>query len=533
MALEFRQEIIPNALKEELAFDAYLSLFDLGLPLIPVTILDPMGREAGIAHFESLKGVEAAFAPDTLAELIKVSRQLPLLESLLPHFEGAALQQFHLFELNRFLTVTAELTNLETAFPTAVETHEALDGLRRVLADHTERGGAALKTDEATAWVKTKLEEVDKNLHLETLAHEKAVEEAIGLRMIYPFPREIQGEGPILEKARTCSLLRVTETGETFRVDHTPGEALAVLAAEKETLTHELETCTASLLAGINAELVPFFEAFFTCYEERKKRCLLYTLVFVKHKEKLAFPEFETGCRLSLTGGLSYALSRKKGKANVPLTIDLDQGANVLYGANMSGKTTVLKTLYFLLTAVRTGLPVPAETITLHYPESVQLLLKSSGDMTKDLSSFGEELHFFSREPQEGAFILADELFLSTDPVNGAELSRIFINNYGERPLIFFCTTHYPKVLELKTPHLFRMLDVEFADEEGKAVDLSNLASLMPYRLEKLSSENAASAVRTNRKPLELALCFPLPESIKTSIREQIDAPESTTRDSQ
>lgn len=532
MALEFRQEIIPDALKEELAFDAYLSLFDLGLPLIPVTILEPMAREAGIAHFESLKNVEAAFAPDTLAELIKMSRQLPLLESLLPHFEGAALQQFHLFELNRFLTVTAELALLETALPTAEETHEALNGLRRVLADHTERGGAALKTDEATARIKAKLVDVDKHLHLETLAHEKAVEEAIGLRMIYPFPREIQNEGSPLEKARTCALLRVTETGETFRVDHNPGESLAVLAAEKEALTRELETCTASLLAEINAEMVAFFDPFFSCYEKRKNRCLLYTLVFVKQQEKLAFPEFELGCHLSLTSGLSYALSRRKGKANVPLTINLGQGSNVLYGANMSGKTTVLKTLYFLLTAIRTGLPVPASAITLHYPESVQLLLKSSGDMGKDLSSFGEELHFFSKEPQEGAFILADELFLSTDPVNGAELSRIFINNYGERPLIFFCTTHYPKVLEMKTPQLFRMLDVEFADETGKAVDLSNLASLMPYRLEKISSENAASAVRTNRKPLELALCFPLPESIKQSIRDQIDTPGRTGRDS-
>ncbi|BCS99310.1 hypothetical protein DSLASN_49420 [Desulfoluna limicola] len=532
MALEFRQEIIPDALKEELAFDGYLSLFDLGLPLIPATILEPMKREAGLAHFEALKKVEAAFAPDTLSELIKVSRRLPLLESLLPHFEGAALQQFHLFELNRFLTVTAELTALEAVLPTAEETHGALDGLRRVLTDHTERGGAALKTDEATAWVKAKLEGVEKKLHLEILAHEKAVEEAIGLRMIYPFPREIQGEGPILEKARTCALLRVTETGETFRVDHHPGETLAVLSAEKETLTRELEGCTATLLAGINAALVPFFEAFFTNYEERKKRCHLYTLVFVKQQEGFAFPEFETGCRLSLTGGLSFALSRKKGKANVPLTINLDQGANVLYGANMSGKTTVLKTLYFLLTAIRTGLPVPAEAITLHYPESVQLLLKSSGDMGKDLSSFGEELHFFSREPEEGAFILADELFLSTDPVNGAELSRIFIDNYGERPLIFFCTTHYPKVLEMKTPHLFRMLDVAFADGEGKAVDLSNLASLMPYRLEKITSENAAKAAHSNRKPLELALCFPLPESIKQSIREQIDTPYPTGRDS-
>lgn len=528
MALEFRRGIIPQALKEELAFDAYLALFDLGLPLIPATILDPLGRREGLAHFDALTEVERAFSHEALAGLIDVSRQLPPLESLLPHFEGAALQQFHLFELNRFLSVTAELTALEAALPTAPETHGDLENLRRVLAARTERGASALATDGATLRVRATLAEKEGALHEEILAHERAVEEAIGLRMIYPFPREVSGPGELLDKARACALLAVTETGETFRIDHRPGASLTALAAGIETLTRELEGETARLLADINAELVPFFRAFCTCYEERKKRCLLYTLVFVKQKERLVFPTFEKGCRFSLENGISWALRRKKGAANVPLSLGLAQGANVLYGANMSGKTTVLKTLFFLLTAIRTGLPVPASAITLHYPESVRLLLKSSGDMGKDLSSFGEELHFFSEEPAEGAFILVDELFLSTDPINGAELSRIFIENYGERPLVFFCTTHYPKVLEMTTPRLFRMLDVAFQDGEGKALDLSNLAALMPYKLETVSSDNAASAVRANRKPLELALCFPLPESIKQRIRARLDAPVQT-----
>ena len=523
MALEFRQDLIPRALKEELAFDAYLALFDLGLPLIPATILEPMGKTEGAAHFEALGRIDAAFSPETLSELIEVSARLPRLESLLPHFEGAGLQQFHLFELNRFLTVTAELTALEQNLPVALESHGALNGMREVISRHTEREGAALSINEATARIRKKLEEVEKSLNEKIIAHEQAVEKAMGLRMIYPFPREIEGEGPILEKARCCALLQITDTGETHRVDHRPGASLLEKVAEKEALTAELEACTEGLLAEINAEMVPFFNAFFTVYEERKKRCLLYTLVFVKQREGLAFPEFVDGCRFHLEEGRSFALALKKGRGCVPLSIDLAPGSNVLYGANMSGKTTVLKTLYFLLTAIRAGLPVPADAITLHYPESVRLLLKSSGDMGKDLSSFGEELQFFAREPEEGAFILADELFLSTDPVNGAELSRIFIDNYGKRPLIFFCTTHYPRVLEMNTPRLFRMLDVEFADEAGQAMDLSNLASLMPYRLEHISSEHAASAVRANRKPLELALCFPLPESIKARIRETVE----------
>lgn len=523
MALEFRQGLVPDALKTELAVDAFLALFDQKIPLIPATIFEAMEKEEGLAHFAALAEIEAAFSVDELDALINLSRKLPLLDALLPHFEAASLEQYHLFELHQFLTVTQELAAFEEALPVADACRGALDALMGTLERRTVCG-RSLVMDGAVNGAKSKLAEVEKEVAAAISDHEKEVEKVLGLRMLYPFPREMDEGDVRLEKAEASPHLRVSRVGEYFRIDHVPGEALVDLELKKQKITAELEEVTGLLLGQINQELVAHVNAFKTVYFERKRRCLLYSLVFTKLKENFCLPQFEetSGCTFQLEGGLSFALTLKKGPGTVPLSLSLGEGANVLYGANMSGKTTVLKSVFFLLTAIRAGLPVPAGKIKLSFPESVRLLLKSSGDLTKDLSSFGEELAFFAEEPARGAFVLVDELFLSTDPVNGAELSRIFIEEYAKRELIFLATTHYPKVLEMKEAKLFRMLDVDVP--EGATMDLSNLASLMPYQLEEVSSDRALETVRGNRAPLKLALCFDLPQSIKNSIQSKLNA---------
>ncbi|MCG8471341.1 MAG: hypothetical protein MI742_05735 [Desulfobacterales bacterium] len=536
MTLEFRQGLVPQNLAEELETQRFLALFDLGIPLIPTAILEAMDQNQGRAHFEALRKVEKAFSFEEISALIESSRTLPPLDGLLPHFESAALQQYHLFELYQFLSISLKMQEMEASFAISKTQQECLSALFTILKRRTVQG-RSLVTDKRVQRAKEELSKAEKELSEAIASHEKRVEETMGLRMLYPFPREMEAEDPRLKTARSCTLLKVVEAGETLRIDHAPDEELLDLELVRKRLTLELEEATSALLSQINQELVAHSDSFSHAYKERKKRCHLYSLVFVKKREGFVFPEFEdfkeeNGCSLSVEGGLSFALSRQRGDRAVPLSMDLVQGANVLYGANMSGKTTVLKTLFFLLTAVQTGLPVPAKSLCLTYPGSVKILLKSSGDLSRNLSSFGEELAFFTDEPQRGAFILVDELFLSTDPVNGAELSRIFIEDYAKRELVFLATTHYPKVLHMKSPRLFRMLDVVLPEGNRREIPLSELASLMPYRLEQVSSQKAISTAEKNRTPMELALCFSLPQSIRAEIEHTLDAPLPSTRDS-
>jgi DNA mismatch repair ATPase MutS len=292
--------------------------------------------------------------------------------------------------------------------------------------------------------------------------------------MIYPYPKEISFSGIIEDKILNCELLSVSQNDDICLIDHKPGKDVAELIYERDKLSTELESLMQAKLGEINRELVSFYGSFADYYERRKKRTWMYAVLFVKKENSLTLPVFQDSVGCTIENGYAYSLLVRKKEKCMPLGISLDRGSNVLYGANMSGKTTVLKTVYFLLTAIKAGLPVPADSIVLNYPEHVALMLKSSGDMNRDLSSFGEEINFFTGKTPDGSYILSDELFLSTDPVNGAELSEIFIKEFSEKELVFFCTTHYSQTLDIEGISLFRMLDPELNGISNKSAALKS-----------------------------------------------------------
>jgi hypothetical protein len=158
----------------------------------------------------------------------------------------------------------------------------------------------------------------------------------------------------------------------------------------------------------------------------------------------------------------------------------------------------------------------------LHFPEQVELHVKSAGAMSRNLSGFGDEIAFFTRELSPSAYILVDELFQSTDPVGGAELSKIVLQDFSHKDLVFFCTSHYPEVLHIRDISLFRMKDIDFEEETGHVLNLDTLMGTMPYELERILPQDIGNVLKESRKPLYLALHFPLPESIKEKIRKQL-----------
>ena len=205
----------------------------------------------------------------------------------------------------------------------------------------------------------------------------------------------------------------------------------------------------------------------------------------------------------------------------MPLDLALTSGASVLYGSNMSGKTTALKTIYYILTLIQFGLPLPAQSIKLHYPEHLFLMLKSSGDVRTGISTYGEELSFFAQQINDGSYILADELFLSTDPTNGTLLSEIVVRHMRGRDCLFFCTTHYPEMLDIKNVDLYRMEDPDPALVREHCKDLRSMQEIMPYNLMPIASTDHEH-IRTSKAPLKTALLFDLADDIQAEIRKYL-----------
>ena len=527
MNLEFARETLSKELAEELDIAFYLSIFSEDLPILPGKILRPMPRMEGVEHFRVLAEMEEKLA-GSIARLLDLTRSLPNLDLLLPLFAGGRLEQYHLFDLGRFLDVDLGLRAMEKELPVGPDFHDGSVILQMLLRKIAGSDYAAVQAGAKADRLREELVGLEAELNDERTRYERQILAETGLAMIFPWPRELALAPEEARRLASCSLLTVEKKEEIWLLGYAPGPELAGLTDRRDALSGELEDLMADALAAMNRELQPFSHVFAKYYAERRRRAWQYLLLSVKIEHRLAWPVFAEEVGGTFQQAYIPALKERKKERCIPLDLALGKGANVLFGAHLSGKTTVLKTLYFLLSLIRVGLPIPAAGAALHYPEHVALMLKSSGNMQRDLSSFGEEVSFFTGEMPEGAWVLVDELFLSTDPVNGAILSEIFIRDFAEREMVFLCTTHYPAVLDIEGIALLRMLDCEWPGK-GEQTDLPALLENMPYRLEKIVDDQEKKRLGNNTGPLEVALLFTLPPEIKAKIREALRGSEQSS----
>ncbi len=541
MKLEFEQNTVNSDLFEELDFKGFLSLFDLEIPLLPRKILRPFNREQGESHFRKLSDFQVMIKQGKLdiEKLISQSSNLPLLDFVIPFFKDRNLEQFHLYTLGRFVSENQVMADLENNCTLDRELNESCVNIQAVLEKYLKKGFSGLLYTSGEQELSDQIGNLEQKLRKELSKYENEICSQTGLKMIYPYQKEILPESENLSKILNCVLLSVTDKQNFYLIDYYLPDSVEKIIAEKNALSEEFGRIMQNKLEKINIELHPLFGKFSKCYEERKKQVYYYALLWVKNKYPFCFPEFQAniGCKLSKARlpcledkvmedkVMENQVKKNQVKKYIPLDAELNQGSNVLFGANMTGKTTVLKTLYFHLTAIQMGLPVPADSVQLHFPEQVELHLKTSGDIRKNLSSFGEEIHFFTREISPSAYILADELFQSTDPVSGTELSEIFLSEFSGKDVMFFCTSHYPDVLRLENISLFRMKDADFDQKQESDFRFEDLLNRIPYELEIISRDKIDDALKQSRKALYIALNFPLPESVKGKIRDQLSAP--------
>ncbi len=523
MNVEFERSFLSQHIKEELELEEYLSLFQKNIPLIPSKILKPMKKKEGLDRFERVGKIDSLLEDSHINQLVECSRQLPRLDALLPLYDLGRLEQYHLFELSSFLAVDGSLALLEEEAPLDPAGQKVLVEMQALLKERTGNQFSVIaKTDKDTQLLKA-LNKLESERTEKVSGYEKHIFDQTGLKMIYPWPKEIAVARESSKKIKACSLVTVEQKKDVWLIDYRPDKELLSLNQERDRLTQEFETIMSEKLQGLNSDLHPYFKSFAKYYEKRKERTWDYVLIEVKRKYNFTFPLFTTSTDCRIKKGYLWGLHKRKKEKCIPLDLELAKGANVLYGANMSGKTTVLKTIFSLLSLIQCGLPVPAEAVTMNYPEYVSIMLKSSGNIKQDISAFGEEVTFFSRETPDGAYILVDELFLSTDPVNGATLSEIIIDDFSQKEMIFFCTTHYTDVVSLDNITLMRMEDIDPASLSRKITDITEFREKMPYRLEHVTDSDDRRALLHNKKPLEIALLFPLSSTIKEKILTRLN----------
>ena len=130
-----------------------------------------------------------------------------------------------------------------------------------------------------------------------------------------------------------------------------------------------------------------------------------------------------------------------------PVSIELHPGVCLITGANMAGKTVLLKSIGTAQVMAQCGMYVPAEEATVHLVEGVATSIGDDQDEMNGLSSYASEIikisNILSDSRRQEMLVLIDEPARTTNPVEGKALVQAIIKILETLPSFTLITTHY------------------------------------------------------------------------------------------
>ena len=133
-----------------------------------------------------------------------------------------------------------------------------------------------------------------------------------------------------------------------------------------------------------------------------------------------------------------------------PIDIIVHPGLCLITGANMAGKTVLLKTLGIAQLLTQFGMYVPAESATVSLVDDVIFCIGDEQNEMNGLSSFASEIIKISEVVQLSAsqrlLILIDEPARTTNPVEGKAIVQALSDILISRNSFSLITTHYSQL---------------------------------------------------------------------------------------
>ena len=138
----------------------------------------------------------------------------------------------------------------------------------------------------------------------------------------------------------------------------------------------------------------------------------------------------------------------KKGKNYQKIDVKVKRGVNIITGANMSGKTVILKTLALCQYMFQMGFFVPAESARIKPVKKVFLQTGDYQSSLSGLSSYASEMIQLNEaltysKKEKPCLILLDELARSTNPHEGKAIVKAVIRYLNATDSFTYIATHY------------------------------------------------------------------------------------------
>mgnify|MGYP004442332475 FL=1 len=175
----------------------------------------------------------------------------------------------------------------------------------------------------------------------------------------------------------------------------------------------------------------------------------------------------------------------KKGKDFQPIDITIEEKPVLITGANMAGKTVVLKTLALAQLMTQYAFFVPCKTCSISLVEEVLCSIGDNQNENEGLSSFASEILCLNDiiqkvKTKKRYLVLADELARTTNPVEGIKLLNGFISTLSFGNSLSVITTHYSNI----TADCKRLRVKGFINKNLQApISIENLADNIDYSL--------------------------------------------------
>ena len=198
-------------------------------------------------------------------------------------------------------------------------------------------------------------------------------------------------------------------------------------------------------------------------------------------KMKLCKPTFSDSstCYISMFNPqIKHALQLQH-KDFQPVTIQLKKSVCFITGANMAGKTVVLKTVALCQYLYQFGFFIPAEKAKISIVDKILVSVEDGQSDQKGLSSFASEMLQINAMVEEAlkgtnVLILIDELARTTNPVEGRAIVNAVANIFNENNVRSLITTHYSGLSSVCRKLRVKGLDYSISPESINPANINN-----------------------------------------------------------
>jgi dsDNA-specific endonuclease/ATPase MutS2 len=302
----------------------------------------------------------------------------------------------------------------------------------------------------------------------------------------------------------------------TFYIYDSYSEELANIRKKKKTASEnekiELFLKEAEIEEKIRKLLTKKLKKYINSIEQAIKDIEELDFVLAKAKQALenGFTRPEISDHVNYKGLFNPVIKEsleKESKKFQPISIKLYKGVTLITGANMTGKTVLLRTLALSQYLFQYGFYVPAKSAKIKVFKKIFLISGDYQSTLKGLSSYAAEMMKLDEilkylKEEEQVIILLDELARNTNPHEGKLIVKAVIRILNELNAVSVITTHFNNVADKN----IRKLRIRGIKKEKLMSKISpeNLTEIIDYSLVEEKEEIVPEEALTIAKLLNI-----------------------------